>query len=345
MMTAIAISSGHGLYVAGASGSPIPPQLSEVETARRFVDRVAQFLEAADVAVYVIHDNQSHNQSDNLDFLVSAHNATTRNYDISIHLNYYDSVAHGCEVLYVSDAGHKLADNLVDAICEAGGFTNRGAKYRDTLAWLNGTHEPACLIELAFCDHTGDCLKVVEHEDAICRAIAGVLAGESIIEQPPTEPPEWPEDLPPAYVPLFQTSGKVSHFGGPNDSGVSSSEGLAFLYPDDLEEYANLFLPFQPEGTTGLARRLNPGTMYCAARWPYDQGGRPDKNDLRRRDQYALVRAHKNGRACLVAPTDWGPHATETDKAIDLSPGAMLALDLESGDEATLIYPAPLEMI
>ena len=66
-MTAITISSGHGLYVRGASGSPIPPQLDEVDTARWIVNRVAQYLEASDVAANVIHDNVSHSQSDNLD--------------------------------------------------------------------------------------------------------------------------------------------------------------------------------------------------------------------------------------------------------------------------------------
>src|SRR5215471_7411113 len=106
-VTAIAISSGHGLYVRGASGSPIPPQLDEVDTARQAVDRIAQYLERAGVDAHVIHDNVSKSQSDNLDWLVDQHNSTNRTYDISVHMNAYDGNAHGVEVLYVSDAGQE----------------------------------------------------------------------------------------------------------------------------------------------------------------------------------------------------------------------------------------------
>jgi hypothetical protein len=301
---------------------------------------VAQYLQAAGALVGTFFDTTSTSQSENLDTIVDWHNRQTRDVDLSLHMNAYNGVANGCEVLWTSEDGSVLAQDLVDAICEAGGFVNRGPKERNDLAFLNGTEEVACLIELAFCDHTGDCQKVISRGDAICRAIAEVIAG-GVIDQPPTHPPEWPEDRPPAYDPLFRVTGRVSHFGGPNDTGVSPSEDLAF-WEHYEDAPAHFFLPFQPPNTSGLARRLNPGTMYCAARWDYDV---TSKDMLRRPDQYALVKAHKNGKACLVAPVDWGPHAEETDKAVDLSPGAMLALELESGDEVTLIYPAPLERI
>ena len=42
--------------------------------------------------------------------------------------------------------------------------------------------------------------------------------------------------------------GKCSWFGGPNDKGVSPSEGLAFIY--ELDDAPHLFLPQQPPGTT-----------------------------------------------------------------------------------------------
>ena len=38
--------------------------------------------------------------------------------------------------------------------------------------------------------------------------------------------------------------------------GVSPSEELAFIHEMDQAPY--LFLPYQPDGTSGLARRLNP---------------------------------------------------------------------------------------
>ena len=67
---------------------------------------------------------------------------------------------------------------------------------------------------------------------------------------------------------LFQCAGKCSWFGGPEDTGVED-EGLAFIY--DVDEAPHLFLEEQPQDTSGLARRLDPGVNYVACRWDYDQ--------------------------------------------------------------------------
>src|SRR4029079_17451835 len=67
---------------------------------------------------------------------------------------------------------------------------------------------------------------------------------------------------------MIKISGLCSTFGGPDDLGMSESEGLAFVY--EIMDAPHLFLPYQPEGTTGLARRLNPHVHYIACRWNYD---------------------------------------------------------------------------
>jgi len=333
-MTAIAISSGHGLYVRGASGDPVPPQLDEVDTARWVVDRIAQYLQAAGVTTHVIHDNVSHSQSANLDWLVAQHNKTERDYDISVHMNAYDGNAHGCEVLWTSEDGSVLAQQLVDAICDAGGFTNRGPKERNDLAWLNGCDEVSCLIELAFCDNTSDCQKVTARGDVICRAIAQVLADRDIEMPGRPERPEWPEDLPPKPDYLFYARGTMSTFGGPADSGVSSSEGLAFFY--EPEECPHLMLPDQPEGTTGMARRLDTNVFYVACRWDYDV---TPKDMLRNQCLKAAVRNPRTGVAFAAFPADWGPHEQETGRAADLSPALAEALGLSTDDEVEVGYP------
>ena len=43
----ICISSGHGKYIRGASGSPVPPQLDEVDEARKVVEQIADELRCA----------------------------------------------------------------------------------------------------------------------------------------------------------------------------------------------------------------------------------------------------------------------------------------------------------
>src|SRR5215469_3953829 len=52
--------------------------------------------------------------------------------------------------------------------------------------------------------------------------------------------------------PLLSLEGAVSWFGGPEDDGVSSDEGLAVIY--EYEDAPHLFLDEQPPGTSGLAR-------------------------------------------------------------------------------------------
>jgi hypothetical protein len=194
----VVISSGHGKYIRGASGSPVPPQLDEVDEARKVVDRVAEVLQGMGVDVITFHDNTSHDQSTNLSTIVNFHNKQSRTLDVSVHFNAYDHSAHGCEVLYKTQ--EKLAKTVVDKICAASGFTNRGPKYRSDLKFLNSTEEPAVLIETCFCDHTGDSNTYRDRFSEICVAIAEGLTGEEAGQQP-DRPPERPPVRPPPEGP------------------------------------------------------------------------------------------------------------------------------------------------
>ena len=194
----IVISSGHGKYIRGASGYPVPPQLDEVDQARRVVETVAGYLRGVGVTVVTLHDNVSTSQSANLNWITSHHNAEgSHDWDVSVHFNAYNGSAHGVEVLYVTQ--ESMAKKLVDAMAAAGHLTNRGPKYRGDLAFLNNTNEPAVLLETCFCDNTGDSNLYNQHYDAICRAVAETLSGKTVGEQPPVEPPvEPPTEPPPA---------------------------------------------------------------------------------------------------------------------------------------------------
>ena len=135
----------------------------------------------------------------------------------------------------------------------------------------------------------------------------------------------------------MKLKGKCSHFGGPRDTGVSPDEGLAFIYEIDMKP--QLFLPVQPEGTTGLARRLNPLRFYIATRWDYDVTSKDDLLNMR-----VLVRAPKTGRQFLAMPADWGPHG-DTDRVADLSPGLMRMLGITTDDEVEVTYGEFVEPI
>jgi len=325
--TSVVISSGHGLYVRGASS----PMLDEVDEARIVVDALASELIRRGVEVVTFHDDTSRDQSTNLSTITRAHNAEERELDISVHFNAYEQVDHGMgvEVLYYSDGA--LAAELSSAIADASGLIDRGAKQRQDLYVLANTEEKCVLLEVAFCDSETDVRLYRENFDAIIDALAYTISGVEGDLGPPQRPerPERPE--PPDNV-LFHAVGKMSYFGGPDDDGVGEGEGLAFIYEIEADNQ-QLFLPMGSD--TGLARRLNPFVSYVACRWDYKI---TPKEMLATSGERALVRNIKTGRAALAFPADWGPHES-TGRVADLSPGLCEVLDLETDDEVEIIYP------
>jgi len=199
------------------------------------------------------------------------------------------------------------------------------------------------LIEVCFVESEPDVDLYRRYFEGICEAIAAAITGNDIEDRPPAERPpiEPPATMPPEDA-LFYARGTCSWFGGPEDDGVSSSEDLAWLETwDQVVDVGaqHLFLSESPPNTTGLARRLNPGTFYLACRWDYDV---ISKSDLARPTVQALVRA--GNREFLAWPIDWGPHEEQTGRAADLSPGLMIALfdTLDATDEEVeVVYPAP----
>ena len=133
-------------------------------------------------------------------------------------------------------------------------------------------------------------------------------------------------------------TGRMSTFGGPADDGVGPHEGLALIGPSDLAAwwFAHLFLPQQPPGTTGLARRLNPRAYYLAMRWDY---ARLPVDFLR--NTVVKLTNPANGFALFARPVDFGPgdgtiidgqSTPDTNRLADLSPGAATALGLQTDE-------------
>lgn len=312
---AVVISSGHGKYVRGASDI-----IDEVDEARRVVNEVGELLKTIGVECHTYHDDVSKTQSENLKRIVDFHNSKKRTLDVSVHFNAYEHVEKpmGTECLYLTQGD--LADQMSMEISAAGDFVNRGPKKRTDLYFLNNTAAPAILIEVCFVDSVADTEAYEVNFDSICAAIAEVISGESIV--PPVEK-------------TFVAHGKCSWFGGPEDTGVSASEGLAFI--SDVNEAPHLFLPYQPEGTTGLARRLNPYVHFVACRWDYDV---TPKEMLR--EGIAWVTSKRTGYGMAAFPADWGPHES-TGRVADLSQGLLADLDLTTDDEVEVIFPAEVK--
>jgi N-acetylmuramoyl-L-alanine amidase len=331
-MRSIVISSGHGKYVRGASG-----YIDEVDEARLIVDEVTRLLKASEATVKSFHDNTSTSQNQNLNTIVNYHNAQSRDLDVSVHLNAYQtcSKAMGTECLYYSQKD--LAAKVSLEMSKAGSFINRGAKQRTDLFFLNNTDKPAILLEVCFVDSQADVDLYHQNFSKICSAIAATIGDIAIPVEPapPTEAPppvDTNEPLPGDGNVLLNVTGKMSWFGGPEDTGVSASEGLAFIYK--ISDAPQLFLPYQPEGTTGLARRLNPYTHFVACRWDYNK----TPKEMLAGDQVALVRSTKTGMELTAFPADWGPHS-DTGRVADLSKSLMTDLGITTDDEVQVIYP------
>jgi peptidoglycan hydrolase-like protein with peptidoglycan-binding domain len=163
----------------------------------------------------------------------------------------------------------------------------------------------------------------------------------------------------PALGVLPSTRGRISHFGGPNDSGDRGyGQALVPVYPAKsvaalYEKYPKLVeLGIFREGLTdplpqttccgtemqaGISWCLNPDSYYLAMRWA--RAGRPRPHRGHRVAVFHHDPQIDKTSTCIVAPTDWGPH-TRTGRVADLSPGAMRAVGALTDDVCTYAWAA-----
>lgn len=165
---------GHWKVGTGASSL-----VDEVRESRKIASRVHAILTAAKVPSTYYQDETSSNKNQNLTTLVKHHNADTNGLVVSWHLNASTGTTPsgiGTEVLYANEKWKPLADAISAAIAKAGNFKNRGAKLRKDLYVLNGTKEPAIIVETFFVNSTADVTMYKRHFEDICQAAANVLA-------------------------------------------------------------------------------------------------------------------------------------------------------------------------
>ena len=129
-------------------------------------------------------------------------------------------------------------------------------------------------------------------------------------------------------------TGRMSTFGGPKDMGVAPHEGLALINPSEINKYPDLFLPEQPAGTSGLARRLNPDAHYVACRWNY---GRTPREKLK--TTKVIVTNPITGAKIEAQPVTWGPDPA-TGRVADLSDGLAKELGLDTDQICAVTVPA-----
>lgn len=122
--------------------------------------------------------------------------------------------------------------------------------------------------------------------------------------------------------------GRVSSFGGPNDTGVTSTETGAV----SGERLRSLNNPLNPSASTLASRPED--YYYAAMRWAYS----PNSVTFWRRQRFVVTNP-TTGATIVVRAVDWGPH-TRTGRVLDLSPQALRDLGATT-DDLMLIAFAP----
>lgn len=166
------ISSGHGDKVSGAVGI-----LNEHKEAKKVVNRVYEILtKEYNGKGYKYHETTATNQAQNLANIVKYHNSKTRELDVSVHFNSASASATGTECLYYD--AKTLSVKMSKAMSDALGVVDRGAKVRKELYFLRNTTKKAILLEVCFVSSQKDAQAYKKNFEALCQAIAKVLASE-----------------------------------------------------------------------------------------------------------------------------------------------------------------------
>lgn len=161
------------------TGSGANGILNEVTEARKVTKRVYEILQASGVPSTYFEDNNSTSQRQNINKLVSHHNADRDGLIVSVHFNASAGTSNegiGTEVYYYNqkDLAAKVSKAISDAT--GGDLKNRGAKQRSNLGVLSSTYEPAILIEVCFVNSVFDAKVYNRDFEKICQAIAKELA-------------------------------------------------------------------------------------------------------------------------------------------------------------------------
>jgi len=123
--------------------------------------------------------------------------------------------------------------------------------------------------------------------------------------------------------------GRLSWFGGPNDTGIGPTETGAITG----ERMRSMNSPVDASRATIDSRPED--FYYVAMRWDYHPNGTSFWRNAR-----ILLENPLTGVRVVVRPIDWGPN-TSTHRIVDLSPQALTDLGVHTDDELLIAFAAP----
>lgn len=174
------VHAGHNRKAPGASGC-----FSEVTEDRKVTNLVIEKLRELGHTVYDCTDDSGSTASAVLKNIVASCNCHKVDYDISIHFNAFNGLAHGTEVLCYNSKTHDVAKKILKEITKLG-FTNRGIKDGKNLYVLKHTNSPAFLIECCFCDSKEDAK--LYNAESMATAIVKGITGKTVKSGTDREP-------------------------------------------------------------------------------------------------------------------------------------------------------------
>ena len=176
----IAISVGHSILRSGACTSADGTALGGGNE-YKFCSEFAPFLKRAleknghEVTIIEVPKKSVSSVSEERKYKVSKYNSQKFNLNIELHLNAANNTkAKGTEALYISDEGKKYAVAICTKLGEL--WTNRGAKKRTNLYFLNTTKASAVLLELFFCTNKAEWKKAQINKRKMARLITEAIA-------------------------------------------------------------------------------------------------------------------------------------------------------------------------
>lgn len=177
----ILLTVGHSILKSGActsaDGRPYGGVL-EYSYNKGIVNRIAEYLRTAEHAVDVLICPELQFSKSTDEKTYKLERANSGGYDLVAELHLNASKLHnarGCEVLYTSAEGKKVAQRISDQLATA--FKNRGISDRDNLYMLTKTNPVAVMIESFFCDSAADC-ETAEKTDVALLIAEGIHGAE-----------------------------------------------------------------------------------------------------------------------------------------------------------------------
>lgn len=199
----IILTVGHSILKNGnctsADGRPFGGVL-EYAYNKNIVNRVAEYLRGVGhtVDVLICPELQFSRSTDEKSYKLQRVN--NGGYDLVCELHLNASALHnarGCEVLYLSEEGKKIAQRVLSSLTKV--FKSRGIQKRPNLYMLNSTKPTAIMLETFFCDSSADCA-LAEKKDVALLIAEGIHGGMIT-----SEPQEGTDPVPSGMLYRVQT--------------------------------------------------------------------------------------------------------------------------------------------